>query len=75
MSLAKIGSSAIAPPKKTANRSSAIEPMRAGVRETYRIPPSRLSRRGSPAIRSGIGRRGISARHPVEVAMRRAISP
>ena len=42
---------------------------------TYRIPPSRLSRRGSPAIRSGIGRRGISARHPVEVAMRRAISP
>ena len=31
MSEAKIGSSAMAPPKKTANRSSAIEPIRAGV--------------------------------------------
>ena len=30
MSVAKIGSRAIAPPKKTANRSSAIEPMSAG---------------------------------------------
>ena len=34
MSEAKIGRSAMAPPKKTANRSSAIEPIRAGVRET-----------------------------------------
>ena len=32
--MAKIGSSAMAPPKKTANRSSAIEPIRAGVCET-----------------------------------------
>ena len=34
MSVAKIGSRAIAPPKNTANRSSAIEPMRGGVRTT-----------------------------------------
>ena len=34
MSTAKIGRSAIAPPKKTAKRSSAIEPRSAGVRIT-----------------------------------------
>ena len=34
MSIAKTGSSAMAPPKKTANRSSAIDPTRAGVRAT-----------------------------------------
>ena len=75
MSVAKIGRSAIAPPKKTANRSSAIDPSerrRPGdvADAAEQAVDDRLARRSG----SGIGLREIASRQTVEIASRTAIA-
>ena len=61
----------MAPPKKTANRSSAIEPMRAGVRAHVADAAEQALDIDSPATGSGIGLRGMTHRQTVDTASRR----
>ena len=76
MSLAKIGRSAIAPPKNTAKRSSDIEPRRTGLRRTNRIPAAMLWSivSPSPSARSGIGLRLMNRKKAVDSARTTAMA-
>ena len=68
-SFANTGSSATAPPKRTAKRSSEMAPNSTGVRRISRTPASRLSRPGAP-LDAPVRPDRIASTHPADTSVR-----